>query len=273
MPASPDPRDAARGCILAIDTTAGICSVALDGPAGTARRAEPMTQGHSRHVLAMVRSVLDELDVAPDAVDAIGFGAGPGSFTGLRIACGIAQGLGFGWSRPLVPVDSMRTLALQGALADGGSPAGALVLVALDLRMGEVCRAAFRADALAADGWPEPLAPTALGGPDEALAAFEALAAGGAGRSASSSLRLAGDGFDAAPALAGWAAARAVDATRPASAVQPDAAAVAVLARRGLAAGRAIDAADAAPVYLRDKVALDVGEQAALRAARAAAAR
>jgi len=254
-----DPRPAQDGSptVLAIDTTAGLCSVALLAGGACVRRAVPMTHGHSRHVLSLVDAVLRDAGVARSSIDAIGFGSGPGSFTGLRIACGVAQGLALGWDRPLVAVDAMRTLGLQAC-----SP-NRPVLVALDLRMGEACRAAFAAGAFDAGGWPEPLFGPLLGSPDLALEAFSALADG--------PVRLAGDGFDAHPALGDWARAAGAARERPPDAVQPDAAAVARLAALGLRAGRAIDAALAAPLYLRDKVALDVGEQAALRAARAAA--
>jgi tRNA threonylcarbamoyladenosine biosynthesis protein TsaB len=251
---------------LAIDTTAGRCSVALLGGHGIVHRAEPMAHGHSRYVLDMVDAVLREAGVPPAGVDAIGFGSGPGSFTGLRIACGIAQGLGFGWGRPLVAVDAMSTLALQAADAaratDG--PIVAVVLVALDLRMGEVCHAAFVLEPDdARDVWPQPIEGLALGPPASAMDAFERVAG-----SRDGAVWLAGDGFDAHAPLAAWAVRGR--ARRAPGAVQPDAAAVARLAATGLRAGLAVDAAQAAPSYLRDKVALDVGEQAALRASRAA---
>jgi tRNA threonylcarbamoyladenosine biosynthesis protein TsaB len=250
----------ARDTVLAIDTTAGACSVALLHGAGRVHRSAAMTQGHSRYVLGLVDEVLAEAGLTPASVDAIGFGAGPGSFTGLRIACGIAQGLGFGWGRPLVPVDAMRTLALQAALA--APPAVDWIWVALDLRMGEVCCAAFRrTDVATGASWPTPAVGPTLRTPAAALAAFEAL---GAAMPA-----LAGDGWTVHAALG---AAVPDGATRPATAVQPDAAAVACLARAGVREGRAVDAMFAAPTYLRDKVALDVHEQAASRAARAAGA-
>lgn len=259
MPSDPAPLDARRAgpTVLAIDTTAGLCSVAMLGPRGAARRAEPMTHGHSRHVLGLVRAVLDEACVTPGEVAAIGFGSGPGSFTGLRIACGVAQGLGFGWSVPLVPVDAMRTLALQASIEAPDSAAP--VLVALDLRMGEVCVAAF--DRFDAGAWPAPSAGPVLASPERAVETFEAH---------DGMPLLAGDGFDAYPVLRDWAGRRG--AARAPTAIQPDASAVARLAQAGLRAGRAVDAGRAAPTYLRDKVALDVDEQAALRAARAAGA-
>lgn len=243
--------------VLAIDTTAATCSVAFDG----VRRALPMVHGHSRHLLPLVAVVLAEAGVGPSAIDAIGFGSGPGAFTGLRIACGVAQGLAFGWDRPVVPVDAMRTLAWQAAHdAAADSRPRALVCVTLDVRMGEVCRAAFQLEALLAGRWPDARLEPAIVAPPTALADFDRLAP--------SDVLLAGDGYDRHPALAGWAG----DRPRPAGARQPDAAAVAALAAIGVCAGRAVDAAAAAPWYLRDKVALDVDEQAALRAARTSGA-
>jgi len=256
----PRPRSSGQSpTVLAIDTTAGLCSVALLSPAGVARQACAMTQGHSQQVLGLIGRVLSEAAVEPATVDAIGFGAGPGSFTGLRVACGVAQGLGFGWDRPLVAVDAMRTLAVQAAADAGPDPAGALICVALDVRMGEVCHAVFRLGDCLEGRWPEPLAAPRLGSPAAARDAFAGFEA--------ARLLLAGDGFDACEALADWSKER-TPACRSSGAVQPDAWAVARLAARGLADGRAVDAALAAPTYLRDKVALDVDEQAALRAAR-----
>jgi tRNA threonylcarbamoyladenosine biosynthesis protein TsaB len=260
MRSSLDPDRGTAAVVLAIDATAAACSVALAGPDGVVCRSAPTVHGHTRRVLALLDAVIAEAGVPAQRIDAIGYGSGPGAFTGLRIACGIAQGLGFGWDRPLVPVDAMRTLALQAALAT--PVARGRALVALDLRMGEVCRASFELEAARAGGWPEPDSPFALEAPSDALAALDAHAVPGA--------PLAGDGADAHPAIADWAVARGL--VRPAAARIPDAGAVARLARVGLASGRAIDAALATPTYLRDKVALDVGEQAALRAARLAQA-
>jgi tRNA threonylcarbamoyladenosine biosynthesis protein TsaB len=251
--------------VLAIDTTAGQCSVALLSPDGCMVRVEAMIQGHSRAVLPMVDGLLGSSGIAASAIDLIGFGSGPGSFTGLRVACGVAQGLGFGWGRPLVAVDAMRTLALQAAQAAGEAGASpAWLMVALDVRMGEVCHAVFRyADLAGARGWPVPVASPVIGSPAQAMTVFDEFAGEVAW--------LAGDGFQGYPALADWAQQAGDLRQRPDAAVQPDALAVARLALLGWQQGRSIDAALAAPDYLRDKVALDVTEQAALRATMKAA--
>lgn len=254
--------------VLAIDTTAGQCSVALLGPHGCAVRVETMIQGHSRAVLPMIDELLGSAGVVASAIDLIGFGSGPGSFTGLRVACGVAQGLGFGWGRPLVAVDAMRTLALQAAQAaqavGGAGASPAWLMVALDVRMGEVCHAVFRhADLVGSQPWSAPVAGPVIGSPALAMTVFDAFAGEPAW--------LAGDGFQSYPALGDWAGQAGDLRQRPDSAVQPDAAAVAHLALLGWQQGRSIDAALAAPDYLRDKVALDVAEQAALRATMKAA--
>src|ERR1700752_4149930 len=95
----------------ALDTSTEWCSVALwrDGEiAGVARRAG---HRHSELALPMLPQVLEKSRVAPEELDAVAFGAGPGSFTGLRIACGIAQGLAFPRGIPVLGVSSLEALA------------------------------------------------------------------------------------------------------------------------------------------------------------------
>ena len=255
-----DPQSHDRPFLLALDTTAGACSAAVLGPDTDLGRSLPMPHGHSRHLLGLIDALLAEGGLAPSRIGAVAFGAGPGSFTGLRIACGVAQGLGFGWNRPLVAVDAPRTLALQAA--DHAPPQTDWVFVALDLRMGEVCIAAFRCDAsLRAAAWADAEVAPRLGAPERVATAFTACGA--------RAPVLAGDGWRRHPTLRG-SVPEAADPVE--AAVQPDARAVARLGASGLAGGRAIDALRATPTYLRDKVALDVGEQAELRAARAAGA-
>lgn len=284
--ASPPPTFDAARAVLALDTSAGQCSVALRWGPREAYRVAPMIQGHSRVLLGMIDAVMVELGCDATHIAAVGYGSGPGSFTGLRVACGVAQGLALGWDCPVVAVDTPCALAVQAALArdpDRARPDD-LIAVALDLRMQEFCCAVFRADAiLDAQAWPQPIGGLQLGPQAQAVALFASHAPGGQGApgvqrmgsdalalAGSPGLWLAGDGFDVGEALRAWSAALVQAARRPMQAVQPDARAVAHLAARGLMLGRGLDAADAAPFYLRDKVALDVTEQAALRAARAA---
>lgn len=124
--------------ILAIEASSEQGSVALliDG-AITSRRIEGAAN-HSESVLRDVRTLLAEADLAVSALDAVAFGAGPGAFTGLRLACGVAQGLALGADLGIAVVGSLDAIALQ---------AGAQrVFVATDARMGEVYCAAFERD-------------------------------------------------------------------------------------------------------------------------------
>ena len=89
---------------------------------------------HSEMLVPMIRRLLDRARLAPVQMDAFGFGQGPGSFTGIRIACGIVQGLAFAARRPVVPVPSLLALAEQ---SNEGR-----VIAALDARMGEAYLAA-----------------------------------------------------------------------------------------------------------------------------------
>lgn len=228
--------------ILALETSTEFCSVALwhDGSVLEAGRLAGQT--HSALVLPMVRSLLAEAGVGMTDLDAIAFGAGPGSFTGVRIAVAVAQGLAFAHDTPVVPVAGLAALA-----EDCGAPR---VLACLDARMGELYLGAYERRP---DGWSGVIAPC--------LARPDALP-GAMGRFTG-----VGSGFARHPeALAAAYALDAVDAT-----VHPRARAVAVLGAAAYAAGAGIRADEAAPLYLRDKVALDVHEQAAARAAKAAA--
>lgn len=97
--------------ILALDTSAGACSVALHYNNHTVEQSIIAARAHTQHILPMVDAVLAEGGCRLAQLDAIAFGAGPGSFTGLRIACGVAQGLAFGANLPLVPVSSLAAIA------------------------------------------------------------------------------------------------------------------------------------------------------------------
>ena len=96
--------------ILAIDTATELCSVAVLH-AGLVERTEEVGQKHSDRVLPFVDAVLREAELRLRDVDAFAFGAGPGSFTGLRIACGVVQGLAYASGRPVVAIGNLRALA------------------------------------------------------------------------------------------------------------------------------------------------------------------
>ena len=129
--------------LLAVDTATDACSVALHVDGDTRERHEPGPRTHLQHLLEMVRSLLADAGLRLAELDALAFGQGPGSFTGLRICAATVQGLAFGAELPAVAVSSLQALAL-GALRrqrDAGS-----VAAALDARMGEVYWALYRRD-------------------------------------------------------------------------------------------------------------------------------
>lgn len=127
--------------LLAIDCTDLACSVALawNGEIIESHIEEP--RQHSRRLLAMIDELLANAGAAPADLDAFAWGAGPGSFTGLRIAASVVQGLAFAVDRPVVSVSSLHALAASAL--DASSPDSMSVCAALDARMGEVYLAGF----------------------------------------------------------------------------------------------------------------------------------
>lgn len=242
---------------LALDTSTDRMSLAL-GPAGGAPLAHHEAEGGpqaSRVLLPTIRALLAQLDWPLASLDGIVFGRGPGSFTGLRAACAVVQGLAVA-ARPggiaVLPVDSLLALAEAARLRYAPEASAVRAVAALDARMDEVYAASYEWDQ--ARGWRTISAPR--------LYAPEALP-------------VAAPGAAADAILAGNVAA--VYGERLPSAWQkgarialPDAAALLRLAAAGIATGRWVSAAGAQPLYVRDKVALTVDEQAALRAQRAA---
>jgi tRNA threonylcarbamoyladenosine biosynthesis protein TsaB len=211
-------------------------------------RSSSGVRTHSQSILPMIQELLAEAGVALRDCDAIAYGSGPGSFTGVRTACGIAQGLGYGAGLPLVPVVTLDAMALACHQQHGGSD----ILAVLDARMGEVYWAQYRyADGLQG-GLQTVLAP--------ALSAPDAVAPQG-------DVTACGNGFAAyAEALAGKPFAAAAHAE-----VMPHAAQIAQLARIAFAAGQHVKAADAQPLYLRNKIAFTSAERREINAAKAAA--
>lgn len=130
--------------ILALDTTTDACSAALmlDGDL-LLERFVVAPREHTQRILPMVDSLLAEAGITLDSLDALAFGRGPGSFTGVRISIGIAQGLALGANLPLIGVSTLAALA-EGAWCKTGT---CQVLTAIDARMGEVYWAAYRRQA------------------------------------------------------------------------------------------------------------------------------
>lgn len=123
--------------LLALDTATEYCSVSLSVNGRRYVRAEKVGNGHSQLILPWIDEVLKEAGIALRDVDGILFGAGPGAFTGLRIACGVAQGLAFGADKQLLPVCNLE------ALAHHAFEKAARVAVMNDARMGECYAAVY----------------------------------------------------------------------------------------------------------------------------------
>jgi len=126
--------------VLAIETSAEACSVALAIGATVRERHQHAPLKHAELLLASIRALLDEADLGLGALDAIVFGRGPGGFTSLRIGIGAVQGLAWGAGLPVVPVSSLAAVAQQ---VEGAGAAE--ILVAMDARMDEVFSALFAA--------------------------------------------------------------------------------------------------------------------------------
>lgn len=121
--------------LLAIDTATEACSAAaLDGET-VVERYQLAPRAHNRLILPMIEEVLAEFGIKKQQLDAVAFGCGPGSFTGLRIAAGVAQGLALGLDLPVLPVSTLAALALDASMI---SPIPPCVFSCIDARMGEV---------------------------------------------------------------------------------------------------------------------------------------
>lgn len=229
--------------LLAFDTSTETLSVALAWQAqGQARLLEHAAAGGSRAsatLIPAIQQLLAQAGLAPSQLDAVVFGRGPGSFTGLRTACSVAQGLAYGAGVPVLPVDTLLAIAEEAREQRGATQ----VVAVLDARMDEVYAAAYLWEGGA---WRQE---GGYGlGPPEALAVPPGWT-------------VAGNAFDAYGERLPAAAGR-VDAL-------PTAAALLRLAPRLLAAGLALPAAGALPLYIRDKVAQTTEERAALKSAAA----
>ena len=222
--------------ILAVETSTELCSVALLWGEEILVEEVIAENRHSELLLPMIRRVLARAGAKAAGMDAFAFGQGPGSFTGIRIACGIVQGLAFGAVKPVVPIPSLLALAAQ---------AGAeRVVAALDARMGEAYLAAYERRS---NDWGCAIAPSLV---DPSV--LPPLPPG--------EWTAIGSGFDRHPWL------REAYAGRLGMRIEgelPRAGAVARLAAIHAAQGRAVNAERAAPLYLRDKVALTTQERQA----------
>jgi len=240
--------------LLALETSSSRCGVALlrQTAAGcdVSLLEHEGAQEHAERLLPMATQLLAQAGLAPGDLHAVAFGQGPGGFTGLRVACGVAQGMGLALGAPVVPVVSHLAVAEQ-----AGAEPGDVVLVALDARMNEVYLAAYARGDDPAAPWQALQAPMLIAAGEAVPWAAHHLphwlAPGAAGAP-----RIAGDAWDVyaadMPVPAGW---------RRTAAGRPQADAVARLAHQAWLRGEAVAPELAAPLYVRDKVAFTTAER------------
>jgi tRNA threonylcarbamoyladenosine biosynthesis protein TsaB len=224
--------------LLALDTATSVCSVALASGGAIDERSRDVGQRHTEHLLSMVDELLSAQSLSLGECDAIAFGAGPGSFTGLRVACGVAQGLAYGIDRPVIPVGNLAAAGLDVFEHQSGARTA---LVAHDARMNEAYWGVYAMEG----GRLVEVAAPALAEPGDLLG----LAARyGADAIAGSALQAFGAD------LRGFSGLRVENAVGGARAI-------ARLAVDAWHAGATVDASAAAPIYVRDRVALTVEER------------
>ena len=255
--------------LLALETSGTRCGVALvQGEPADAQVLSDHhdgTQEHAERLLPMVSALLARAGLTPADLHAVAFGQGPGGFTGLRVACGVAQGMAMALGRPLVPVGSLQAVAHD--VLRTAHPA--VAAVAMDARMGEAYAAVFLLLPRAADALADAPAPIVVQAP--ILIAADDLGAWLADAAGQALPVLQAQGLPAQPCvyvLAGDAWTVHADRVTPPdpwardASDRPRAEAVARLGLQALALGNTIDAADAQPLYVRDKVAYTTAERA-----------
>ncbi len=221
--------------ILALETSTEYCSVALWQDGNIVNRSELVGQRHSELLIGILDNLLHEAGVKLTELDGIAFGAGPGSFTGVRISCGVTQGLALGADLPVVGVCTLQALA-QAAGHDK-------VITALDARMGEIYHAVYEKRA---GSW------VTICEPNLCLPQLASQVQGSGWFGTGSGFAMYGAVLD--DRYAGQIAGSDTLAV-------PQAIAIAEFAAPLFAAGLGMDAAHAMPFYLRDKVALKTSER------------
>jgi tRNA threonylcarbamoyladenosine biosynthesis protein TsaB len=207
---------------VAFETSSEWCSVALFADGEIAAVEQRAGHRHSELALPMMDQLLSARGLKPRDLDAVAFGAGPGAFTGLRIACGLAQGLAVARSLPVIGISSLEAIAQESGASH--------VVACIDARMREVYYSALLSQG---DRWREVIAPQCV---------------------APQALQLP-PGDDWIGCGNGFAVYGNLGLKRVLPEVHPTATAIAQLAAPRLQAGEGVDAAQATPIYVREKVA------------------
>ncbi|NYT65248.1 tRNA (adenosine(37)-N6)-threonylcarbamoyltransferase complex dimerization subunit type 1 TsaB [Alcaligenaceae bacterium] len=258
--------------ILALETSSSLCGVALlrsDGCGVVVNKlTHDATAEHAERLLPMVDQLLAQEGINASDLDAVAFGQGPGGFTGLRVACGVAQGIAFALGIPVIPIVSLLTVAARdqredslNALTQFGTDTldSRVRVVVQDARMGELYVAAYVLEPdMAQIRWCEVQTPLLLDAGDLAVWLQSQLpvwaAQYAAGNHTGLGVRLLGDGLAAYPELAA-AAQAALPSVEIGEPLRPDVVNIAWLGWADWQLGLTIDPDQAAPLYVRDKVA------------------
>jgi tRNA threonylcarbamoyladenosine biosynthesis protein TsaB len=227
--------------LLAVETATEACSAALYLDGEVIERYHVSPRDHAQLILPMIDGLMAEAGLRLSALDALAFGRGPGSFTGVRIATGVIHGIALGGDLPVVPVSTLAAVAQE--FFDRNARGGDTAFTAMDARMGEIYFAVYQRDE---SGFAALLGEEKVT-PAEAIT-FPDVSGVGIGT--------------------GWGVYRDVLAGKLAGRVGlietdnlPRAGAVARLGAHGYAMGLAVDVEEAQPVYLRNKVAKKESER------------
>lgn len=214
-------------CLLIIDASSSLCSVAINQDGETVWLTEDQPRRHAQRLLPMVDELLVDAGISRGQIDGIAFGRGPGSFTGIRIATAVAQGLSLGLDRPVAGISSLEAVALA-VMKETGCER---VLSVMDAHMGEVFWGRFSRDGEICRAVDR----ERVGSPEECLAdiaTFKGL--------------LAGDGLQLMPFI---------ECSQDFAMVRPEAKAMSAIALEYWNQGCFGDPIDHSPVYLRQSVA------------------
>ena len=233
--------------LLAVETATEACSAALYIDGIVTERFELTPKEHTRLILPMIDSLMTDAGLKPQQLDALAFGCGPGSFTGVRIATGVIQGIALGADLPVVPVSTLAAIAQD--FFDNNSKAQAelsafnVAFTAMDARMGEIFWGVYQRDE---QGFAELIGKESV--TPAANVEFPDIIGVGVG--------------------SGWGVYKQELMIRLAGRVSycendnlPRAGAIARLGVRGFKLGLAVAVELAMPVYLRDKVAKKEAER------------
>ncbi|TYB22355.1 tRNA (adenosine(37)-N6)-threonylcarbamoyltransferase complex dimerization subunit type 1 TsaB [Aggregatibacter actinomycetemcomitans] len=226
--------------LLALDTATEACSVALLRGGEKIHSEQFAQREHTKHILPMVDEILARAGIKLHQVDALVFGRGPGSFTGVRIGAGIVQGLAFGANLPVIPVSNLAAIA-QAAYVQYQAEN---VLTAIDARMNEVYFAQWQAQKVRSDfgtflAW-QPIIAEQVCSPSKVLEQVEQQIRG--------DTVLAGSGWAAYPQLTEANLGKSTDITLPSALYMLD------LALPKWFAGETISPLEIEPIYLRNEV-------------------